>query len=138
MDIQEIVFFFGYLITMGITKTRIGKWNEGNEEKKLERACIISDVTSFGDSLGIIYILDNLNLPGKIGLDHSAKVFRKGFSLTSKRNPNTSISKLDSFDSFSIDSICTLLLAANLTFFYNTYFRLSIGPTSLACCNVEV
>ena len=85
-----------------------------------------------------MHILDNLNLSRKIGLDHSAKVPRKGFSLTSERNSNTSISKLNSSNSFSVDSICTLLLAANLTFFYNIYSRLSTGPTSLACYNVEV
>ena len=46
----------------------MGDQDGGNKARFLESACITSDVSSSGNSLGIMCTLERLDLPGKIGL----------------------------------------------------------------------
>ena len=99
----------------------------------------ISNVSSSGNSLGIMHILEKLDLPGKIDSVCSTEVSKKGFSLTSEGDPRLGVGHCDSSDiSEVIPILARLLLATNLAFFYNICSGLSTRYTNLACCTIEV
>jgi len=134
-----VMFCFGYEVIARIINGIIGDRDSGNEVSILESTYIISDVSSSSDSLGIICILERLNLPGGTGLVCSTKVSRKGFGLTSEGDPRLGVGHFDKSDiSEVVPMLAYLLLATNLAFFYNICSGLSTGCTNLACCAIEV
>ena len=130
-----VMFCFGYEVVAEIINGSISDWDSGNKVSISESTYITSDVSSSSDSLGIICILERLNLPGETGLVCSTKVFRKGFGSTSERDPRLGVGHSDKSDiSEVVPILAYLLLATNLAFFYNICSRLSTGCTNLACC----
>ena len=107
----------------------------GNEVRISESACVTSDVSFSGNSLGITCTLERLNLLGIIGPIYSTEVSKKGFSLTSEGNSRLRVGHSDSSD---ILELTYHLLATNLAFFCNICSRLSTGCTNPARYAVEV
>ena len=107
----------------------MGDQDGGNKARFLESACITSDVSSSGNSLGIMCTLERLDLPGKIGPICSTEVSKKRLS----------VGHFDSSNILEVIPILAcLLLATNLTFFCNICFELSTGCTNLVHCTIEV
>ena len=93
-------------------------------------------MSSSSNFSGITHTLKRLDLPRIIC---STEVSKKGFSLTSKRDPRLGVNHSDSSDISEIVFILAHhLLATNLAFFCNICSRLSTGCTNPACCTVEV
>jgi len=117
----------------------MGNQDGGNKARFSESACIISDMSSFGNSLGIMCTLERLDLSGKIDPICSTEVSKKRFSSTSEEDPRLGVGYSDSSNiSEVIPILARLLLATNLAFFGNICSRLSTRCTNPVHCIVEV
>jgi len=134
-----VIFCIGYKVVAWVINSSMSDRNGGKKARLSESTCVTSDVSSSSNSLGIMCTLEKLNLPRKIDPVCSTEVSKKGFGLTSERDPRLGVNHSDSSNiSEAVPILAHFLLATNLTFFCNICSGLSTGYTNLAHCAVKV
>jgi len=120
------MFCINCWVVAELLNSGVDVWDSGNEVSISESACVTSDASSFGDSLGITHTLKRLDLPRIIGPICSAEVSKKRFGSTSKRDLRLRVGHSDSSDILEVILILAHhILATNLTFFCNICSGLS-------------